>query len=145
MASSSSSSSAHSPTLVTRAGVAAAMRGSAGMPKVAWASCGKTTPVTSSAYAVRLWFSPKMLKETYALSDDTRMKGMNELRALGLITVKREPINPGDFDIHHIRNTSRLNPDAFEKQRDERNRLVHQRRSAKAPPGLEPADDREDS
>jgi hypothetical protein len=55
-----------------------------------------------------VWFSPKVLQERYGLSDDTRSKGMNDLRDLGLITVTRQPINPGDFDLQRIRNTYTL-------------------------------------
>jgi hypothetical protein len=55
-----------------------------------------------------VWFSPTVLRDRYALSDDTRNKGMNDMRDLGLITVKRQPFNPGDFDIRRIRNTYAL-------------------------------------
>lgn len=61
-----------------------------------------------------LWFSPKILEERYALSDDTRTKGMNDLRSLGLVTVSRQPINPGDFDLERIRNAYTLHLDALE-------------------------------
>jgi hypothetical protein len=44
-----------------------------------------------------------------ALSEDTRAKGMNELRDLGLVTVRRVPVNPDDFDLERIRNTYTLN------------------------------------
>lgn len=63
---------------------------------------------------VPLWFSPKVLEERYALSDDTRTKGMNDLRSLGLVTVSRQPINPGDFDLERIRNAYTLHLDALE-------------------------------
>lgn len=50
-----------------------------------------------------------MKHRRYALSDDTRAKGMNDLRELGLVTVRRAPVNPEDFDIERIRNTYALN------------------------------------
>lgn len=61
-----------------------------------------------------VWFSPKVLKERYALSDDTRAKGMRDLKALGLVTVRRQPINPNDFDLERIRNTYILDPGALD-------------------------------
>jgi DNA-binding transcriptional MocR family regulator len=62
-----------------------------------------------------LWISPKTLAEHYAISDDTRSKGMTELRDLGLITISRRPINPGDFDIQRLRNTYTLHFDAIKR------------------------------
>lgn len=56
-----------------------------------------------------VWFSPRILRDYYALSEDTRAKGMNELRDLGLVTVRRVPVNPDDFDLERIRNTYTLN------------------------------------
>jgi hypothetical protein len=56
-----------------------------------------------------MWFSPKVLRDRYALSDDTRTKGMTDLRELGLINISRQPINPGDFDLERIRNAYTLN------------------------------------
>ena len=56
-----------------------------------------------------MWFSPKVLRDRYSLSDDTRTKGMTDLRELGLINISRQPINPGDFDLERIRNAYTLN------------------------------------
>ncbi len=39
---------------------------------------------------------------------------MNDLRGLGLITIKRQPINPQDFDLERIRNTYTLQLDALD-------------------------------
>lgn len=55
-----------------------------------------------------VWISPRILEERYALSDDTRAKGMRDLLSLGLITVRRQPVNPDDFDLERIRNTYTL-------------------------------------
>lgn len=41
-----------------------------------------------------VWFSPRLFKDRYGLSDDTRVKGMNNLRDFGLIVVARQAINP---------------------------------------------------
>jgi len=60
-----------------------------------------------------VWFSPKVLRDYYALSEDTRAKGMNDLRELGLVTVRRVPVNPDDFDLERIRNTYTLNLNAL--------------------------------
>lgn len=61
-----------------------------------------------------VWFSPKVLADRYDLSDDTRAKGMKQLNDYGLITIKRQPINPDDFDLERIRNTYTLNPEVIE-------------------------------
>jgi hypothetical protein len=60
-----------------------------------------------------VWFSPKVFRDYYALSEDTRSKGMKDLRDLGLITVRRVPVNPDDFDLERIRNTYTLNLSAL--------------------------------
>lgn len=54
-----------------------------------------------------------MLRDYYALSEDTRAKGMNDLRELGLVTIRRVPVNPDDFDLERIRNTYTLNLSAL--------------------------------
>jgi hypothetical protein len=61
-----------------------------------------------------VWFSPKLFTERYALSDDTRAKGINDLRELGLITIRRQAINPDDFDLQRIRNAYTLQPAMFD-------------------------------
>lgn len=60
-----------------------------------------------------VWFSPRIFGDYYALSEDTRAKGMNDLRDLGLVTVRRIPVNPDDFDLERIRNTYTLNVSAL--------------------------------
>jgi hypothetical protein len=67
--------------------------------------------VPSPAPAV--WISPKTFDDRYALSDDTRAKGMKDLLSLGLITVRRQPVNPDDFDLERVRNTYTLDLDAL--------------------------------
>jgi hypothetical protein len=62
-----------------------------------------------------VWFSPKLFKERYGLSDDTRSKGVHELRDLGLIRISRQIINPEDFDLERVRNTYTLIPSTLEE------------------------------
>lgn len=42
---------------------------------------------------------------------------MNDLRELGLVTVRRIPVNPDDFDLERIRNTYTLNLNALSPAR----------------------------
>jgi hypothetical protein len=60
-----------------------------------------------------VWISPRNLADHYAISDDTRGKGMTDLQDLGLITISRQAVNPNDFDIHRIRNAYTLNMDTL--------------------------------
>ncbi|GII59402.1 hypothetical protein Pth03_77910 [Planotetraspora thailandica] len=57
-----------------------------------------------------VWISPKAFAARYDLSPDTRTKGINDLRDLGLLTFSRKPINPDDFDIERLRNVYTLHP-----------------------------------
>ncbi|MEV7111310.1 hypothetical protein [Streptomyces anulatus] len=60
-----------------------------------------------------LWFSPREADSRFALSEDTRSKGLHELAAAGLITTKRRPVNETDFqaDALHMRNVHYLHLD----------------------------------
>ncbi|MGW6144313.1 hypothetical protein [Streptomyces sp. NPDC055140] len=58
-----------------------------------------------------LWFSPKDAEHRYALSEDTRSKGLRELAQVGLVRTKRRPINPTDFEVVHVRNVHYLDLD----------------------------------
>ncbi|WP_314225801.1 hypothetical protein [Streptomyces zaehneri] len=44
-----------------------------------------------------LWFSPREAESRFALSEDTRSKGLRELAHPGLVTTKRRPVNETDF------------------------------------------------
>lgn len=44
-----------------------------------------------------LWFSPREAESRFALSEDTRSKGLRELAHAGLVTTKRRPVNDTDF------------------------------------------------
>jgi hypothetical protein len=43
------------------------------------------------------WFSPRDAEGRFALSEDTRSKGLWELGNAGLVTTKRRPVNETDF------------------------------------------------
>ncbi|PMQ18529.1 hypothetical protein CIK84_18920 [Glutamicibacter arilaitensis] len=55
-----------------------------------------------------LWFSPARAKKIYGLSDDTRSKGLRELRAAGLVTARRKAASRDVLDFKRVRNTYRL-------------------------------------
>ncbi|WP_031057769.1 hypothetical protein [Streptomyces sp. NRRL F-5702] len=53
-----------------------------------------------------LWFSPREAERRFALSEDTRSKGLRELSEARLITTKRRSVNEADFEAEalHLRN-----------------------------------------
>lgn len=57
---------------------------------------------------VDLWFSPRVARERYGLSDETRSKGLRELRAAGLITARRKAAQRDALDFRRVRNTYRI-------------------------------------
>jgi len=61
-----------------------------------------------------LWLSPERATELYGLSDDTRSKGLRELRAVELITARRRAASRTAFDFRRLRNTYRLNLERLE-------------------------------
>jgi hypothetical protein len=65
---------------------------------------------TKNPETTDLWFSPDQADLLYGLSRDTRTKGLKELQAAGIITVRRRPIAPDTFDFQRLRNVYRLNP-----------------------------------
>lgn len=72
---------------------------------VLYAELGNKEPETAD-----LWFSPSHAEQRYGLSEDTRSKGLRELRAANLITARRQSIAPDTFDFQRLRNVYRLNP-----------------------------------
>ncbi|MFI0487559.1 hypothetical protein [Actinomadura sp. 9N215] len=56
-----------------------------------------------------------LLRQRHILTEAGLLRGMKELEAFGLVTVKRQPVNPDDFDIERIRNTYTLNIDTIQK------------------------------
>ncbi|MFD3519612.1 hypothetical protein [Streptomyces sp. NPDC058653] len=55
-----------------------------------------------------LWFSPGDAERRFALSEDTRGKGLKELAEAGLVQTRRRPINPTEFDALRVRNVHEL-------------------------------------
>lgn len=55
-----------------------------------------------------LWFSPKRAVELYGLSEDTRSKGLRELRAAGLISARKRPASRDALEFRRLRNTYRI-------------------------------------
>jgi DNA-binding transcriptional ArsR family regulator len=55
-----------------------------------------------------LWFSPKRADQLYGLSEDTRSKGLRELRAAGLVTARRRSASRNALDTRRVRNTYKL-------------------------------------
>lgn len=84
---------------------------------VLYAELGQDPPATTD-----LWFSPRQADRQYGLSEDTRSKGLRELRATGLITARRKSITPDVFDFRRLRNVYRIVParlDEFVSFQDE--------------------------
>lgn len=65
---------------------------------------GRRDPLTTD-----LWFSPSQADMRFALSEDTRSKGLRELRSTGLVSASRRSISPDTFDFRRLRNVYQLN------------------------------------
>lgn len=96
------------------------------IPEAAWTSgwIAVLTPAAVAMFLIQLaelgggasdtttlWLSPSRFKERYGLSEDTQTKGLRELRAAGLITVRRQPVSRDVFDAQRRRNVYRLRLD----------------------------------
>lgn len=55
-----------------------------------------------------VWISPTSAQQRYALSEDTRTKGVRQLKAAGLVEVRRRAVAPDSFDYTRVRNVYRL-------------------------------------
>lgn len=62
-----------------------------------------------------LWFSPKRADQLYGLSEDTRSKGLRELRAAGLVTARRRAASRNALDTRRVRNTYKLVDASFDE------------------------------
>ncbi|MFJ6444882.1 hypothetical protein [Streptomyces sp. NPDC091649] len=63
----------------------------------------------------QVWFSPRMGRERYDLSDETRRKGLKELEERGLVKVTKRALHQGLFsDPVRTRYVYDLNPDVFQ-------------------------------
>lgn len=58
-----------------------------------------------------IWFSPSRAQKIYGLSEDTRSKGLRELRTAGLITARKRAVSRDVLDFRRLRNTYRLELD----------------------------------
>jgi hypothetical protein len=58
-----------------------------------------------------LWFSPDAARLRYVLSEDTRSRGLDELRRAGLVAVRRRPVATDIFDVQRFRNVYVLKPE----------------------------------
>ncbi|WP_433169884.1 hypothetical protein [Kribbella sp. CA-247076] len=62
-----------------------------------------------------VWIAPDYAAETFQLSEETRSRGLNELEAGGLITVRRRALATTEaFSIRRYRNVYNINLDAFD-------------------------------
>lgn len=55
-----------------------------------------------------LWFSPGFADERFHLSEETRKRGLDQLRDLGLVTVKKRPLSRSPLEVTRVRNTYTL-------------------------------------
>lgn len=62
---------------------------------------------------VDLWISPRIGKEFYGISDETRSRGLRELRAADLVTARRRSAGRDVLDFQRLRNTYRIMDAAF--------------------------------
>lgn len=62
-----------------------------------------------------IWFSPAVADARYALSEDTRTRGIRQLEAFGLVRVLRRPISRSRLDVTRLRNTYTVD---FDRLRD---------------------------
>lgn len=65
--------------------------------------CAQTSDEVSE-----VWFSPDQASKLYALSPDTRSRGLAELRDAGLVKVRRRALSNDVFDVQRFRNAYTL-------------------------------------
>jgi DNA-binding transcriptional ArsR family regulator len=63
-----------------------------------------------------IWFSPSRAQKIYGLSEDTRSKGLRELRAAELITARKRAVSRDVLDFRRLRNTYRLELDKLNEK-----------------------------
>lgn len=63
-----------------------------------------------------VWFSPSQAQRIYGLSEDTRSKGLRELRSAKLITAQKRSSSRDTLDFRRLRNTYRLNVDTLSER-----------------------------
>lgn len=62
-----------------------------------------------------IWFSPSWAKKTYGLSEDTRSKGLRELRGAGIITARKRSASRDVLDFRRLRNMYRIESARFDE------------------------------
>lgn len=67
-----------------------------------------------SGQTTGLWHSPRMARERFGLSQDTRTDGLLELEACGILDMRRSPVSPGVFDYRRLRNVYDLHLEQLE-------------------------------
>lgn len=95
-------------TLWTNGWISALSGAALGMLLILFAELGQ-----GDAAKTDLWFSPRVADETFGLSEDTRSKGLRELRAAGLISARRKAVSRDQLDFRRLRNTYRLTLERF--------------------------------
>jgi hypothetical protein len=64
-----------------------------------------------------VWLSPRVARERYDLSDETRRRGLVGLQSAGLVDVSKRPLHQGLFeDAYRKRNVYALDPKALDDQ-----------------------------
>lgn len=71
-----------------------------------------------------IWFSPSRAKETYGLSEDTRSKGLRELRGAGIITARKRSVSRDVLDFRRLRNMYRIEFEKFNDMAEVRSGVV---------------------
>lgn len=91
-------------TLWTNGWLATLSGAALAMLLVLYVELGRREPSTTD-----VWFSPSQALKLYGLSEDTRSKGLRELRAAGLITARKRSASRTALDFRRLRNTYRIN------------------------------------
>lgn len=100
------------PDLLWTNGWIATLSGAAlAMLLVLFGELGQKNPETTD-----LWFSPSRAKKIYGLSEDTRSKGLRELRAAKVVSARRKAASRDVLDFRRVRNTYRLEMSQLEIQ-----------------------------
>lgn len=71
---------------------------------VLFAELGQRDPANAE-----MWFSPSQAQRIYGLSEDTRSKGLRELRTANLVTAQKRSSSRDTLDFRRLRNTYQLN------------------------------------
>jgi hypothetical protein len=63
-----------------------------------------------------LWFSPRLAKQRFGLSEDARTAGFRQLEIVRLASMRRRPVNRDAFEFARMRNTYTLDRARLEKR-----------------------------